>query len=370
MKRFIAAGFAALALGIGSFAMAQSAPASGGAANANANAPGITGTMDINFVTRQPQGQEDDGSPKKGVQDQYKLDLTINGNNKLQGQILRQPRVTKLGFTRQQPRYDYAINLFVKLKDGNTPNVGAWVGPMAVDEKSGAFVLDAEGDRALRLNVTAGSGFTDNFGGRFYGKPADKSKLSWETLTRTVNGKTIEKKFQADPIRFEGTRLAKGPNPKMYGACTVNGSLDYDRETSNYYAKNLKFDYQTPDGKQVEDVVTGTIKWVEDPNRPSNGKGYYEFNLRYNEEKNKPAQTDDQAFGGKSDDDLFFAVDKSIPALTGKIEYVDQGLNGKDDAAPTSSKVTYAITSNNLTPQQVMNFAKMWLIVVGPANDE
>ena len=327
---------------------------------------GIKGTMDITFITRTSAGQAD-GAPRKGAQDSYKLDLTVNGNNEFQGLILRQPRITQLKVrTIQQPRYDYNVNLFVTLKDGNKPNVGTWVGPMAVDEKTGAFILDADGERALRLNVTAGSGFTDPFGGRFYGKAADKSKLSFESIKRTINGKEVEKKFQADPMRFENVKLAKGPNPKMYTNALVNGSLDYDRETSNYYANGLKFSYQTPDGKQQDDSVSGTIKWIEDPARASNGKGHYEFNLRYNEDKNTPAKSDDAQFGGKSDDDLFFAVDKSLPALTGTVEYVDT-LQGDTVQA---SKVTFNLTGNNLTPQQVMNFAKLWMICCGPVNDE
>jgi hypothetical protein len=57
----------------------------------------------------------------------------------------------------------------------------------------------------------------------------------------------------------------------------------------------------------------------------------------------------------------------SIPALTGHVEYVDQ-MSGGDTV--TSSKVTYKLVGSNLTNQQVMNFAKLWLIAVGPTNDE
>ncbi len=360
MKRshFFAA-VAAFVFSFGTLVSAQQTP--------DANPPtSVTGTMDINYVTRTSAGQ-DGGSPRKGAQDIYKVDLVVNGNNQFQGTILRQPRITQLKIrTIQQPRYDFGVNLFVKLKDGNKPNVGSWVGPMAVDEKTGAFILDAEGDRALRIGITAGSGFTDSFGGRFYGKAADKSNLSWDSIKRTINGKVVEKKFQADPMKFEGVRLAKGPNPKMYPNAIVSGELTYDRETYNYYAKGLTFQYQTPDGKAANDAVSGTIKWVEDPNRASNGKGYYEFNLRFNEERVKPAKSDDQEFGGKSDDDLFFAIDKSIPALTGKVEYVDT-MAGE---TVTASKVTYNLTGNALTQQQVMNFAKLWIIAIGPVNDE
>ena len=69
-----------------------------------------------------------------------------------------------------------------------------------------------------------------------------------------------------------------------------------------------------------------------------------------------------------SDEDAFFAVDNSMPALTGRISYVD-AMTG-EDSPPSSSKVTYALNANKLTKQQIMNFFKLWLICVGPTNDE
>ena len=80
---------------------------------------------------------------------------------------------------------------------------------------------------------------------------------------------------------------AKGP-AEIYPHTFVNGRLDYDYETGNWLTDGIRFKYQL-NGQDVEDVVTGSIKWVEDPQRASNGKGQYEFNLRFNEDKNKPA---------------------------------------------------------------------------------
>lgn len=330
-------------------------------ANAQDVKDAITGTMEINFVTRTPAGQTD-GSPKIGAQDIYKLDLTVNGANKFVGQIARQPRIKQFKIrTIQQPRYDFTINLQV----GKFGTVGQWVGPMTIDEKVGAFKLEGADDRVLRIMVDKGQTFTSPFGGEFYGKAEDKSKLAWDTIKRQVAGKTVEKKFQADPIRFQQVVLAKGPNPQKYPTASVSGELSFDRETSNYYAKGLTFNY-TYDGKDYSDVVTGTIKWVEDPSRKTNGKGRYEFNLRFNEEKAQKPKTDDQAFANKSDDDLFFAVDSFIPSLNGNVEYQDS-MTGDTVVA---SKVTYKLQSNKLTDQQVMNFAKMWILACGPTNDE
>ena len=206
MKSFALARAASLGLLMfASISLAQTAPAT------NAPPPSITGTMDINYVTRTPQGQEE-GNAKLGVQDTYSVSLVVNGTNKFEGKISRQPRIKgTMGLrTVQQPRYDYNLNISVNVK-GQDRTVGQWVGPLAVDEKTGAFNLTADGDRALRMAVTAGSGFEDKFGGTFYGKAEDKSKLSWDTLTRTINGKTVEKKFQADngrePTETEAAKI-------------------------------------------------------------------------------------------------------------------------------------------------------------------
>jgi hypothetical protein len=167
-------------------------------------------------------------------------------------------------------------------------------------------------------------------------------------------------------MRFENIILAKGPS-NNYPRTTVNGRLDYDYETGNWYTDGIRFTYNL-DGKDFEDVVTGSIKWVEDPDRKANGKGYYEFNLRFNEEKNKKAGNEGAAFEKMSDEDAFFAVDNSIPCLTGRISYLDTFSSNPD--LPASSKVTFALDANKLTKQQAMNFFKLWMVCVGPTNDE
>lgn len=69
-----------------------------------------------------------------------------------------------------------------------------------------------------------------------------------------------------------------------------------------------------------------------------------------------------------SDEEAFFAVDDSIPSLTGRVTYVDTMSAGSE--LPVSSKVTYQLNANKLTKQQVMNFFKLWMIGIGPINDE
>jgi hypothetical protein len=147
----------------------------------------------------------------------------------------------------------------------------------------------------------------------------------------------------------------------------VTGRLDYDYETGNWYTDGIRFRY-TLDGKEYEDLVTGSIKWVEDADRAVNGKGFYDFNLRWNEEKNKSSGTESKAFEAMSEDDAFFAVDNSIPCMTGRITYVDSMISGGE--TPGSSKVTFGLNANKLTKQQIMNFFKLWMLATGPTNDE
>jgi hypothetical protein len=340
-----------------------------------APADAIKGEMNMTFNTRTMAGTED-GAPKKGVKDVYAVNLTINGNRQVTGQITRQPRIKQMKIrTIQQPQYDFDLK-WVAVTAQGPRTVGNWIGVMPVDEKTGAFTLDGGGDmqRALRIAIDVGAApFTDGFSGRFYGKPEDKTKLSMESFKRTFQGKTVEYKYQADPMRFDGLILAEGPDKGRYTRCTVNGSLDYDRATGNYFAKNLKMNYMY-EGKEIADTITGTIKWVEDPQRASNGKGKYEFNLRFNEEKNTKPVAEDK-IATVADEDAIFAVDKSMPGITGTIEYVDtfsgsvlKDADGKP--LPTTSKAVYNLKATGLTKQQAMNFAKMWLVAVGPTNDE
>jgi hypothetical protein len=202
------------------------------------------------------------------------------------------------------------------------------------------------------------------------GRPVEKKGLMAEvrTFTRTVAGRQVNIQVKgADPMRFDNVVLGAGP-ARTYPRAVVNGRMDFDYETGNWYTDGLRFRYAL-DGVDREDLVTGSIKWVEDPNRRQNGKGRYEFNLRFNEEKNRPATGEGAAFAsGASDEDAFFAVDTSVPTLTGTVEFVDTMVPGRE--APTASKITYHLNANRLTKQQVMNFFKLWMLAVGPTNDE
>ncbi len=337
----------------------------------------ISGTMDIEFKTRvskDTSGELAEGSPAKNVQDIYNFALNVAKTTEFSGKIVRQPNLysktirkvlqgAALGF-------DINVALFNPKDMKQKKTVGKWVGNVPIDTASGAYDLagGAKEERPLRFAIdTAGQakGFVENFGGKLVGKAEKKDNLAEYHYKRVVGKKTVEITVKrSDPMRFDGIELAKGP-VDIYPRTRVNGRLDYDYETGNWYTDGITFRYSL-NGKDFEDKITGSIKWVEDANRKTNGKGHYEFNLRFNEDKNKPAQGESAAFGNMSDEDAFFAVDDSIPCLTGVIEYVDS-MSGE---TVTGSKVTYALDANKLTKQQVMNFFKLWMLGVGPTNDE
>lgn len=342
----------------------------------------ITGTMNIDFRTRtnlDTSGDLKENSPAMGSQDVYTVDMVVAKTTQYTGKIVRQPKLYSkiLGRTKQNAKlaYDLTIQLMNPKDMKQKKAVGKWVGTVPVDPNTGAY--DLGGGRAeespLRVAIDSmGSvqGFQDAFAGKLMGKAEKKESLASSTYKRIIGNKTVQITVKkSDPMRFDAIELAKGP-ATIYPRTWVSGRLDYDYETGNWFTDGIRFKYSV-DGKDYEDIVTGSIKWVEDPDRAANGKGRYEFNLRFNEEKNKPAQSESAAFDKLSAEDAFFAVDNSIPCLTGKVEYVDTFVpGGGDSPVPSTSKVTYHLNANKLTKAQIVNFFKLWMLAVGPTNDE
>lgn len=329
----------------------------------------IAGTMEIDFRTR--KNTDEKGRPMKGVTDQYSLAMNVAQTTEFKGQIQRTPTLTTLGVQSQKGSLNYSVDLSV-LNPANLSQkktVGKWVGTVPISA-NGEYSIEGAADSPLRIAVDAigkAAAFTDKFGGKLVGK--GRKKTDPVTYMRQLAGKQVRVEVKkTDPMRFESLALAMGP-AQTYPRTTVNGNLDYDYETGNYYTNGIRFNYQVS-GKDVEDTVTGSIKWVEDPNRESNGKGQYEFNLRWNEAKSKPATSEAAAFEKMSDEEAFFAVDNSVPSLTGTIAYEDMMISVGDKRSPGSSKVKYSLNANQLTKVQIMNFFKLWLICVGPTNDE
>lgn len=339
----------------------------------------ITGTMTIDFKTRttpDSSGELAEGSAAIGAQDKYTFDLTVAETVNFSGTIVRQPNLYSkmIRKIKQGAALGFNVGLsVVNPKDmKQKKSVGKWVGNVPINTDTGAYELAGAKapDRPLRIaidSVGQQKAFEDMFAGRLVGKAEKKENLASYTYKRVIGEKTVEIVVKkSDPMRFDNVELAKGPSDN-YPRTIVNGRLDYDYETGNWFTDGLRLKYNL-NGKDMEDVLTGSIKWVPDANHDTNGKGYYDFNLRFNEDKNKSTKGESAAFEKMSSEDAFFVVDDSVPCLTGRIEYEDTMISGKDQ--PSMSKVTYKLEANKLNKQQVTAFAKLWLLAVGPTNDE
>lgn len=346
----------------------------------------VAGTMDIDFGTRKnldSTGKLANGSPAEGSKDVYKLNLNVAQTTEFSGDISRHPRLESrlLGREIQAAQLVFNIDLAVRNPKNleQRKNVGKWVGSVVVD-KNGVYDFGTGSSEASQLRMALNAvgkspAFVGPFSGKIYGKGSEGKGLiqaKVQEYTRFIKGKKVTVQVKkSDPLRFVNLVLGEGP-AQIYPRTTVNGNLDYDYDTGNWLTNGIQFKYSS-NGTDKMDVVTGSIKWVEDPNRSTNGKGQYEFNLRFNEDKAKPATDESAAFAGSAaqSEEAFFEVDNTIPGMTGTIAYVDT-LDGSSEEEPTvySSKVTFNLDVNKLTKIQAENMFKLLMVIIGPMNDE
>lgn len=326
--------------------------------------PAITGVMNIQFNTRQRINLDSSGLPNKGIKDIYKVDLKVNSVVIIRGTIERQPRLVSkiLGREVQRGQIFYKLGLFMQTPNGPVA-VGDWLGTVVTDDR-GYYLFDGSGDINSKPRIQTQAvgnqvAFTDYFGGVMLGKGTQPKGAM--KFVRMVKGKQIAyTATNTDPMEFRNLVLAKGPLG-THARTTVDGKLIYDRESGSWITEGINFLFE---GKKDPDIITGSIRWIEDPNRASSGKGEYSFNLRWNEAKQGPSE---ENFSGTNvDEESFFAVDTSKPGLTGNVAYLDQ----MDGEAVVASTVTYNLVANTLERSQVLAWAKLWLCGVGPINDE
>jgi hypothetical protein len=283
------------------------------------------------------------------------------------------PQIIEGMFTKSvtQPRslkYDVACDVVNPSNPAQTKNIGRMYGTVPIssdgvyDYDKGNLVIDI-------LPLGNAAGFTSKFTGNAAGKPLVRP-ANWSdtirqavNITRLVNGKpsTITLK-RYDKMEFHNTVLAQGP-VQIYQPVTLNGTMLYDYDKSCWFFNN--FTVQYADGQNMKiDHVTGTMRWVEDPQRKTNGLGEYDFDIRVNE----PPPDASAAFAAPTDESAFFATDTSVPGLVGTMKYKDT-LNSDGDT--TASAVKIDLTGNNINKQQVMVLAKVVIFAsVIPMNSD
>lgn len=250
----------------------------------------------------------------------------------------------------------------------------------------------------LRIDIVKGTQSSSPFRGGLQGREVTRwweigeqlkkaQSKATKAYSRVVEGKTITIEVKnADPLGFDGLVLAQGPFSYL-PETTVRGSLDYDYELGNWLLDNngLVLSYNQGD-KQVNDRVTGSIRFAEEEGKATvDGKaisytGYYEYNLRFNEEAVK---TDAAFFDGANStaelDAFFSTADQSKPGIYGRVYFTDSEDNcrrAKDEegkmkcVGPTKSVITYDLKSSGLTYAQLAAWIKIEQFVIGPFTDE
>jgi len=321
----------------------------------------IKGNMDIKYNTRQnPAGT-------KGIQDKYNINLNVANSVLFHGDMTDRPQIIDgwINKTVIQPRslkYDVSCDIMNPKNPAQVKkNVSKLVG----------FVNIASGGE---YNYSGGLGFSvldrmagsdSKFSGVAAGKPLIRPANWADTIrqtvniTRIVNGKATTvalKKY--DKMEFRSLVLAAGPIP-LYGDATVNGEMLYDYEKNTWFFNNMTVFYAVPnpDGSSItkSDRITGTIRWVEDENRKTNGKGEYQFDVRVNE----PIISEFPTQAASSDESAFFSSDTSVPGLFGTMKYQDT-LKGETTLAST---VAIDLNGNSITKQQLMILNKIIIFV-------
>lgn len=317
----------------------------------------ITGGMTISFPTRT--------NKSTGVVDTYALEVNVANSALFRGTVTQRPFMKQMIGANQSGQLTYAIDTDVvnPANPAQTVNVGRLFGTVLVDERN-VYRFD---DGFLKLNVNPrgkAAGFESRFTGLALGKPPAASgiaKIKQDTL-RLVSGKggavTLK---NYDIMRFQNLVLAAGP-VQIYPEVTMAGDMPYDYDRSIWYFKNVTVNYGV-NGQRMFDTLTGTIRWIEDAARKTNGLGHYDFDVRVNE----PPPSESAVFGGTNDESSFFSQDDSIPTLTGTISYKDT-MNGD---TVTGSIVVIDLRGNKLTKQQMMYLAKLiFLTILVPFNAE
>ena len=299
--------------------------------------------------------------PPKGAKDIYTLNINVCNSALFHGTITDTPLIMGGLITSSvtQPRsleYDIACDVVNPKNPAQTKNVGRMFGKVPIDP-SGLYKYDQGTLEVSVLPMGNAGGFDSKFGGTAQGKPLVRSS-NWidhlnrqaVDITRSVNGKTMTVVLKRyDKMAFNQHVIGGGP-VQVYQPVTVNGEMLYDYDKFSWFFNNITVQYAV--GGQLKlDRLTGDIRWVESPNRKTNGEGEYQFDVRVNE----PPPNESTAFAAAGDESAFFETDTSIPALVGTMKYKDT-LQGETTLAST---VKIDLTGNNITKQQAMVLCKL-----------
>lgn len=341
----------------------------------------ITGQIEVDFGSRKASGAT--GVDIYTITNLKAADLMV-----LNGAINRIPE--------KSLNYSVRFDLFNPKNPAQVAKDAAIMRGEAVIDQTGRYDPAAG---KLRIDVVKGTQSSSAFRGSLQGREVTRwwevaeqlkraQKKAAKEYSRVVEGKTITIEVKnADPLRFDGLVLASGPFSYL-PETTVRGSLDYDYELGNWLLDNngLTLTYQLGE-RVINDRITGSIRYAEqEGNATVDGKkvaytGYYEYNLRFNEEAQKA--NDNAFFDGQNTnaelDAFFSAADQTKPGIYGRVYFADSEDNckmAKDDegktkcVGPTKSVITYDLKTAGLTYAQLAAWMKIEEFIIGPLTDE
>ena len=327
----------------------------------------IKGDMNIKFNTHQnPPGT-------KGIQDVYDININVANSASFHGKMTDRPQIidgwiNKAVVQNRSLKYDVACDVINPKNPAQTKNIGRMYGFVPISSE-GVYNYDNGNLVVDILPMGNAGGFTSKFAGTAAGKPLIRPANWTDTIresvniSRLVNGKPMTVTLKRyDKMEFRNVVLAQGP-VQIYQPVTVNGTMLYDYDKNCWFFNN--FTVQYAEGTSIKiDRVTGTIRWVEDPRRKSNGLGQYEFDIRVNE----PVPDGSAAFAAPTDESAFFASDTTVAGLSGTMKYKD---TLDSEGTTLSSAVAIDLTGNNINKQQVMVLGKVIIFAsVIPMNSD
>jgi hypothetical protein len=331
------------------------------------NAPTfIRGELKIQFNTKTQTDSA--GKPRAGVTDKYTVNLNVCNSTIFRGDITATPLIMGGLFNSVQQssslNFDMHCDVVNPANPAQTKEIGRIYGIVPIDV-NGVYKFD-DGSLQIAINqIGAARDFTAKFKGLAAGKPPVKARSLVESImnvSKQVQGKTVTvqvKKY--DLMKFQNFVLAGGP-VQIYQDVTANGEMLYDYDRGAWYFKDLTLTY-LDNGRQLADRISGSILWVEKPDRKTTGLGEYDFDVRVNE----PTPGEASVFATASDEAAFFTSDATIPGLTGTMKYKDT-LRGESTLA---SDVAIDLTGNKLTKQQAMCLCKLLVFsAIVPMNSD
>jgi len=360
-------------------AMAQVTQTGGTLTPDKVPANGITGTLNIDFGTRQLANKDENGKVKPEAVDVYALDVFVGNTLRMAGNITykqaQKASITK-GIEAKPRMLVYQVN-FTAYQAPKDPSSKKWA-DLPAGQLSGIVpISDANeylySNGTLQIDNRVLRDSPSKFSGTALGKPpAAKraSRIAKMLVAKVVKGQARKMVVtDYDIMGYPGgVTFAAGPF-NAYPAVFTKGDSMYDRVRYAWFFRVKDRDLimrYVLNGKEIEDRLGGTVLWVEAPDRESNGKGEYVFDVLLNA---KDVSSDEaQAFQADEDESAFFAPQSTANSLSGKWLYVDQ-FEGE---TVVSSKVQIALVGGSeWNKARLMNFAKFFILsAIIPVNSE